>query len=161
MIVRPRDATPEIVPGHVKRLIVPLDGSELATGAIPVARALAQRLAVPVVLVRAVDLAEVLGPVGDLLMIPPKVVDDAEAEARRSLEEVATALREEGVEAAVEVWIGPAFNAIAEAAQPGDVIVLCSHGRSGVSRWLLGSVAEKLVREGPVPVVLVPVCQRE
>lgn len=157
MVVRPRDAAAEIAPAAIERLIVPLDGSDLAARAIPVARELARQLAVPVVLVRAVDLAEVLGPVVDTLVIPPELVEDTESEARRSLEAVAASLRDEGIDAEVEVWIGPAFNAIAEAARPGDVVVLCSHGRSGVTRWLLGSVAEKLVRDGPVPVILVPV----
>ena len=50
---------------------------------------------------------------------------------------------------------------IAEAVHDGDLIVMTSHGRSGVQRWLLGSVAEKLVREAPVPVVLVPVAARQ
>jgi nucleotide-binding universal stress UspA family protein len=41
--------------------------------------------------------------------------------------------------------------------EDGDLIVMTSHGRSGVRRWLLASVAEKLIQEVPVPVILVPV----
>ena len=45
--------------------------------------------------------------------------------------------------------------AIVEAAQPGDLIVMTSHGRSGLPRWFLGSVAEAVVRRASVPVLLV------
>ncbi|HEY7036130.1 MAG TPA: universal stress protein [Thermomicrobiales bacterium] len=157
MIVRPQDAAAEPAPVVIHRLVVPLDGSELAAQALPVAEALARQLGVPTVLVRAVDLIEALGPIADALVIPPEVVADAQTEAQRSLEAAATSLREKGIEAETQIWTGPAFNVLAEAARPGDLVVLCSHGRSGVMRWLLGSVAEKLVRVGPVPVVVVPV----
>jgi nucleotide-binding universal stress UspA family protein len=50
---------------------------------------------------------------------------------------------------------------IADAVHDGDLIVMASHGRGGVQRWLLGSVAEKLVREAPVPVMLVPIAARQ
>jgi nucleotide-binding universal stress UspA family protein len=62
-----------------------------------------------------------------------------------------------GVEASVEVWRGAPFSAISETARDGDLIVMASHGRVGFRRWLLGSVAEKLVRSGPVPVMIVPI----
>ena len=51
---------------------------------------------------------------------------------------------------------GSPFFAIADSTKTGDLLITTSHGRSGVLRWLLGSVAEKLVREAPVPVLLVP-----
>jgi nucleotide-binding universal stress UspA family protein len=44
--------------------------------------------------------------------------------------------------------------------EPGDLLTLTSHGRGGVRRWLLGSVAEKLVREAKAPVMLVPAVER-
>jgi nucleotide-binding universal stress UspA family protein len=156
MIVRPHDAATEEAPVVIRRLVVPYDGSELAAQALPVAEALARQLAVPTVLVRAVDLIEVLGPVAQAHLIPPEVIEDAHTEAQRSLEAAVSSLREKGIEAEPQIWTGPAFHVIAEAARPGDLIVLCSHGRSGVMRWLLGSIAEKLVREGPVPVIVVP-----
>ena len=55
---------------------------------------------------------------------------------------------------------GSPFFAISEATQPGDLLILTSHGRGGVRRWLLGSVAEKLVREADAPVLLVPALER-
>lgn len=69
-------------------------------------------------------------------------------------------LRSEGVDASGGVLNGSPFFAISEATQPGDLLVLTSHGRGGVRRWLLGSVAEKLVREADAPVLLVPALER-
>ena len=56
---------------------------------------------------------------------------------------------------------GSPFFAIREATQPNDLLILTSHGRGGVQRWLLGSVAEKLVREANAPVLLVPALERD
>jgi nucleotide-binding universal stress UspA family protein len=59
------------------------------------------------------------------------------------------------------VLSGSPFLVIGDAARPGDVIVMASHGRGGARRWFLGSVAEKLIREAPVPVVIVPTRDRQ
>ena len=52
--------------------------------------------------------------------------------------------------------IGSAVAAILDFAKPGDLIVMTSRGQGGFKRWFLGSVAEKLVRDAPAPVLLVP-----
>ena len=65
-------------------------------------------------------------------------------------------LRAAGRPVASKVLIGPPATSIKEATQPGDVVVLCSHERTGVLRWLMGSVAEQLVRDDEWPVILVP-----
>ncbi len=52
--------------------------------------------------------------------------------------------------------MGPPASSIKEATHLGDVLVLSSHERTGVMRWLWGSVAEKLTREDESPVILVP-----
>jgi nucleotide-binding universal stress UspA family protein len=69
-------------------------------------------------------------------------------------------LQGEGVDASGAILNGSPFFAISEATQPGDLLLLTSHGRGGVRRWLLGSVAEKLVREADAPVMLVPALER-
>lgn len=148
----------------MRRLLVPLDGSAVAEGALPIAVELAQRLRRPVRLLRAVDQASLLASLngGGMLAAPPsaelgaQVVEAAQREARDYLEAVAPHLQEAGVAVSWAVLDGSPFFAIADATETGDLIVLTSHGRSGVRRWFLGSVAEKLVREAPVPVLLVP-----
>ena len=72
------------------------------------------------------------------------------------LDGVAQRLKAQGIPVATEVLSGAAADAIEAATQLGDVVVLCSNARSGVMRWLLGSVAETLAREDQSPVILVP-----
>ena len=148
----------------IRRLVVPLDGSVLAEAALPVVIDRARQLGIPVHLVRALNLAAVLTPLvdgGGLLVSPaPEVCEQmteaVEREARDYLTSVAERLANEGISTTWDVLEGSPFFAIAAATQTGDLLVATSHGRSGVLRWLIGSVAEKLVREAPVPVLLVP-----
>ena len=164
LLVRPDAATAPARP-VVRRLVVPLDGSALAEAALPVVTDLARRLRLPVHLVRAEDFG-VLFPLGDGGVERPtsplpkdgwrRILAAAEVEAGNVLDAAARRLREAGLTADSALLDGSPFFAIAEATRPGDVIVLTSHGRGGLRRWLLGSVAEKLVRAAPAPVLLVP-----
>jgi nucleotide-binding universal stress UspA family protein len=165
MIVRGNDEDDEPRPVAINRLIVPLDGSELAAEALPVARTLAGRLGLPVLLIRVVDPTRILAPAHGAGMVAQAelydlVHDQLVSEAEETLAEATVELRAAGVPTESEVGVGSAAQRIAAEARAGDVIVLTSRGRSGVRRWLLGSVAEQLVRSGPVPVVLVPDTQR-
>jgi hypothetical protein len=76
------------------------------------------------------------------------------------LTRVSQRLAAEGLQVDTEVLHGSPHQAITDAAKPGDVIVMTSHGRGGVKRWLLDSVAEKLIRDGSSSVVLVPARQQ-
>jgi nucleotide-binding universal stress UspA family protein len=129
---------------------------------------LATHLKIPVHLVRALNLAAVLMPLvdgGGLLVSPsPEVyeqmTESVERDAQEYLTAVAARIEEAGISVTWSVLEGSPFVAIAEATEIGDLLVTTSHGRGGVLRWLLGSVAEKLVREAPVPVLLVPSASR-
>ena len=164
LLVRSQPSVDATALAEVRRLLVPLDGSDLAEAALPLARELAQRLEAPVHLVQAVDFTALLAPVtggGVLAVSPPgevyqELMETIERGARDYLASVAARLEAEGMTATWAVLDGSPYFAIADAAEPGDLIVLTSHGRSGVLRWLMGSVAEKLVREAPVPALLVP-----
>jgi nucleotide-binding universal stress UspA family protein len=152
----------------VSRIVVPLDGSEIAARALPVASEVAKQLEAPVHIVRAVDAATALpmapGIFGAAPAVDPEVADqiwqEAETEARSTVTTAVSRLRAEGVDASGAIVNGSPFFAISEATQPGDLLILTSHGRGGVRRWLLGSVAEKLVREANAPVMLVPAVER-
>ena len=159
MVVRARQLAPG--PVGITRLVVPLDGSPRAEAALPVATAISRRLGTPISLLRVVDPAVLMPPaVGMGEAIPFEIYDEAEKEleleARRYLETMAQTLREQGLPVAISVPMGPAASSIEEATSLGDVLVLSSHERTGVRRWLLGSVAEKLSREDESPVILVP-----
>jgi nucleotide-binding universal stress UspA family protein len=153
----------QLAPGPVgiTRLVVPLDGSPLAEESLPVAIGISRRLGTPLLLVRAVNIAELMPPaVGMGEAIPFQIYDETEEEmekgARAYLEATAASLQKQGLPVITRVLSGPPASAIAEVTHAGDVIVLTSHQRSGVVRWLMGSVAESLVRSDDCPVILVP-----
>jgi nucleotide-binding universal stress UspA family protein len=164
LLVRPGERDPR--PVAVRRLVVPLDGSVLAEEALPIAQVLARRLGVPLHLVTAIDVARLipraLTPVVAFdAAVYQETVAQLEAGATATLADVGVRLEREGVKTSSQVVQGSPFAAITDVVQDGDLLVMTSHGRGGVHRWLLGSVAEKLVREAPGPVVLVPVTARQ
>lgn len=153
---------------RVHRIIVPLDGSPLAAQALPMAASVAKQLGAPVHVVRAVEPVHGLpistGTLGPSPVLTEEITDriwqEAEAAAQETVKAAIQDLQREGVDADGATLSGSPFFAISDATEPDDLIVLTSHGRGGVQRWLLGSVAEKLVREAPAPVLLVPAAGR-
>jgi nucleotide-binding universal stress UspA family protein len=148
-------------PVGIMRLVLPVDGSPLAEESLPFATTLAQRLGAPVLLVRSVNVAELMPPaVGMGEAIPFEVYDETEREMRQDAEQylqnVAATLRAGGLNVTAQVLFGPPASAISEVTHAGDLVILVSHERSGITRWLTGSVAEQLVRIDEAPVVLVP-----
>jgi nucleotide-binding universal stress UspA family protein len=171
LLVRPTGASGTngaAAPPAFERIVVPLDGSDRADAALPVAADLARTLRLPIRLVRVIDPAMTVAQLSGVgfpgapisAELCRQVLDDVRDEARRSLTAAAARLAGAGVQTTWAVIDGSPYFAIADATEPGDLIVLTSHGRSGVLRWALGSVAEKLVREAPVPVILVPSASR-
>jgi nucleotide-binding universal stress UspA family protein len=94
------------------------------------------------------------GYMGDGRMMAEQV----KAEVALCLEYLAENVRsliEQGLTVTSEVKIGLAARAIIAATKAGDCIVMASHGRSGLARWYIGSVAEQVMRLAPVPVMVV------
>jgi nucleotide-binding universal stress UspA family protein len=142
-----------------RRIVVPLDGSALAERALPQAQELARLGGAPLHLVRVVDLTrlEQYGAYGLALEYGglATVLDDEAGTARAYLDGVAKRSSAARVTATTEVRRGLAARELVAAVRPGDLVVMATHGRGGLSRWLLGSVAEDVVRQAPVPVLLV------
>lgn len=141
------------------RVIVPLDGSAVAEQVLPEATELAKLSGAEVHLVRVVDsrTLEQLGGEGmmwDAGTIT-SLLDEEEQAAVAYVKEVAGRLKSENVEATTEVRRGPVVSSLLAATKAGDLIAITTHGRSGLKRWFLGSVAEDLVRRAPVPVLVV------
>jgi nucleotide-binding universal stress UspA family protein len=132
----------------VKTIIVPLDGSRLAARAVSYAAGIAKRAGARLVLLRAVDEPPLPG-----LDRGTRYGVNA---AARYLTPLAGALGECGVSAQAFVAPGSAPRVIAEAARElsADLVVMSTHGRSGLGRWLFGSVAEELLHDCPAPVLL-------
>jgi nucleotide-binding universal stress UspA family protein len=132
------------------KILIPLDGSTLAESAITKAAEIAGS-DVTLMLLRAAEAHTLPGV--DPTDAQVEVVRDAEA----YLAGVAARLKEQGI-ARVEtsVWYGPAALAIVEAARlrKADMIVMSTHGRSGLGRLILGSVAESVLRGTAIPILL-------
>lgn len=140
-----------------QHILVPLDGSELAEQALPVAARLASAPGVTLHLVRVVEL--LAAPLAmEIADIPLEAYEGSGAEkaAHAYLEELAARLRGEGHTVRVACLRRDVSSALLdyEREQKIDIVVICSHGRSGVARFALGSVAARLVRHGTAPVLV-------
>ena len=135
----------------VDRILVPLDGSPRAEQILVQVSRFLRREDAEVVLIRALDLPYSLGR-GDTAAL----LAEERTAASEYLAATLRTLRGQGVDARSLLREGPAADAIVEAAseEKATLIALSTHGRSGAARWLLGSVAEKVVRGAPVPVLL-------
>jgi nucleotide-binding universal stress UspA family protein len=140
------------------QILVPLDGSDLAEQALSCATMLARGLPTELVLFRAVslpsDVKDILAEVDLEVDVP---LGQLEAEAQSYLGKMASQLEEVGVRAQPVVRRGPAARAIVDYAEQTNMwqIVMATHGHSGITHWVHGSVADRVLRAGHVPVLLV------
>jgi len=142
----------------LKSVVVPLDGSSLAETVLPEVAALVKALDLEVVLVRAYSLPVVTYS-GEDFYIPhyQELKEQLRKEASGYLETKANDLRAAGVTNVACVAVeGTGADAIIDLARqtPDNLVAMCSHGRSGLKRWVLGSVAEKVVRHCEDPVLV-------
>lgn len=143
-----------------KRILVPLDGSSLAERALPVAMTLAQKFESKIILLRALD-----APGSSISTFHPEVGMRLQAEARKHARQEVEGylqarkgeLRQQGFDVHILVGGTSPAECIIDAATNEDVdlVVMSSHGRGGVARWTFGSVADKVSRHSPCPVLLV------
>jgi nucleotide-binding universal stress UspA family protein len=136
------------------RILVPLDGSSIAEEALDLARALAELGGLELHLLRVVEPLAPIEPYGGY--VPPLVDDSALDTARQYLERIATPLRTSGRMVTVRVATGGPAAQISAAArdQQVDLIVLATHGRGGVTRLVMGSVAADVLRQASVPILM-------
>jgi len=137
----------------MERILVPLDGSALSEAIVPAAEVLARDYGAGLLLLRVVPTRTAPG---SGVLEPDARAGRAEAYLGRIAED----LQRRGVSQvrrSVWYWSGQVDRAIAEAALQNrvDLIAMTTHGRGGLSRLLLGSVAESVVRRAPAPVLLV------
>lgn len=140
------------------RIVVSLDGSEIAERALAPAEELARRLGAPLHLVRIADPTWLRFGANEAALEYAALGDafaDEEREGRAYLERTLAALRGRGVDATSELRRGQAARELVALAAPGDLLVMATHGRGGPARWLLGSVAEEVTRHAAGPVLLV------
>lgn len=142
-------------------ILVPVDYSENSRDALQLAAALAERFQAALDIVHVWDRPTYVSdavlitqgsgqrPLGELIR------ENAERDMREFL---ATVTLPEGVSCQERLLSGNPATALLDAQKSGghDLIVMGTHGRTGLSHLLLGSVAEKLIRHAPVPVLTVP-----
>ena len=148
------------------KILVPLDGSELAAQILPVVEELAPRLSAEVILLQAVissaeAMRETLPGTGTTpelgIDIARQRVESETSSAERYLRTVRERLEAQGLKVNTAVCEGPPAAAILEQAkeQNASLIALATHGRSGLARAVMGSVADAVVRNSEAPVLLV------
>lgn len=139
------------------KVIVPLDGSELAEQAIPYARLVAGGLSIPIELVEAFDVIPPAVHSQGSMYALDKMLDEARQRSRRYLGGFEQALRAEGYSASSGALPGAPHQAIADqaSADPDALIVMSTHGRGGLTRWALGSVTDKVLHTVPNPMLIV------
>lgn len=139
-----------------KKILVPLDGSPLAEAVLPHAQALAKSEGAELVLLRvAVD------PGAEFAFADPalaaSIVQDMEEESKAYMAGIAAQMQSAGYQAVTMMREGPIAETILAVADEtqADVIAMSTHGRSGLSRWLMGSIADRVVKHSHVPVMVI------
>ncbi len=94
---------------------------------------------------------------GEGYMPLDNIMESASQDAQRYLDGVAARLEAQGIKTSTTLQIGGVANAIIDFAEENsiDLIAMCTHGRTGLARWALGSVADRVLRAGRVPLFLV------
>lgn len=163
LLLRTGDLTRE--PQAPTRVVVALDGSEIAERSMPVVEAVGRLLNIPIALVRAVGFDEVRRAMRRLRQPgkapyeqSPTLSEDAKHaaidEATAYLAEQASLLRAAGLEVEERIVEGTPSFALLWELTADDLLIMTTRGRGGFKRWSIGSVAEKLVREAPCPILL-------
>lgn len=139
----------------IESILVPLDGSPLAEQALPWAFDLAEKYKARVILLRVGILPDVWS-MQDAPIMDTRL-DELETQCMKYLMEVETRLKDRNIPVVAEYGVGNATQRIVERSQQPDcsMIVMNSHGRDGLTRWMIGSVAEKVSRHAACPVLLV------
>lgn len=144
------------------RILVPLDGSRLAECSLDHVKAIAVGCQVREVVLLAVVAGYKPGSGWSWGGVESErqmgeLIRKAESEASRYISGVAARLTEEGLQVQSRVMVGSPAESILDYAKDNnvDLIVIATHGRSGLSRWALGSVVERVIMASPIPVFVV------
>jgi nucleotide-binding universal stress UspA family protein len=145
-----------------KKILVPLDGSELAECVLPHVESIAKGCGVQnVVFLRVVEPFYMPGGGTDGGSFSAedikRINSETRAAAENYLSQLVSRIKYDGVNVQSKVITGKAAENIAEYATKNgvDLITIATHGRSGVSRWVWGSVADRVLRSVVIPVLVV------
>lgn len=139
-----------------RKILVPLDGSKVAEGALPHAKELAYAVGAELIL-----LTVGANPAMDFAFSDPGLAQNAVAEqeerSQKYILEIENELKDAGFKTSTQLRVGSVAEVILGVAEElqVDVIAMSTHGRTGPARWLLGSIAERVVHNSKVPVLLI------
>lgn len=139
-----------------KKILVCLDGSPLAEAALPHAQILASDEEAEITLLRVST-----NPAAEFSFSDPalanKFIQEMESETLNYLQSIRSRLQKAGFRTSFLIRQGAIAETILQTASKikTDVIVMSTHGRSGIQRWLLGSVADRIVTHSNIPVMLI------
>jgi nucleotide-binding universal stress UspA family protein len=161
MLIRTHNADQNARPmRRINRILVPLDGSPLSKLALPVGEDLAARLKISMTLFQMATVVRLYSDVsGSSSFIDYNKVNEEELKkATTEMGALEKELKAKGLNAASIVTQGSdAASEIIELCNRSgiDLVVMSTHGRSGLGRWVFGNVAEKVLRHGETPLLLV------
>jgi nucleotide-binding universal stress UspA family protein len=138
-----------------KHILVPTDFSEYADHALDYAITLAQKLRARLTLLHIIQLTPMT--MGDMYGYSLEAdLEAMESEAQRQMQALLNRVHQEGLESETAIVQGVPFQMIVDMAESQDIdlIVIGTHGRAGLTHALMGSVAEKVVRMAPCPVLV-------
>ena len=151
------------------QVLVPLDGSEASERALPHAHSLASAFSARVHLLQVISLsheyeasrgggAESPTVIEHSLDMARQITAARQSRAERYLQTMAARLEANGLQVATSVRQGPIWETIAHfVAEHGiDLIVMSTHGRGGLQRFLVGSVTDRVIRSSHVPILAIP-----
>jgi nucleotide-binding universal stress UspA family protein len=139
-----------------RKILVPLDGSKTAEGVLPHAKALAYSEGAEIILLNVVA-----NPAMEFAFSDPGIaaqtVTEEEELGKKYMKEVEARLKSEGFSVSTLITEGSAANAILKTGEEigADIIAMSTHGRTGPAHWIIGSVAERVVRHSKIPVMLI------
>lgn len=139
-----------------KRILVPLDGSKTAEGVLPHTKALAYSEGAEIIL-----LTVAANPTMDYVFSDPglaeRAIQEQQTRSKKYMAEIEGDLKAAGFKVSLLLREGAVADMILRVADElqVDVITMSTHGRTGPARWLLGSVADRVVRNSKVPVLLI------
>lgn len=142
-------------------IMLPLDGSRAAEAAIPYAEAIIERFKV-----KKVSLLRVVSPLANRYAGPPesyvvdytnKVMQALEEDATNYLKQTARLFEEKGITVSTAMVIGsPTAEILKNIEYRGiDLVIMSTHGRTGLGRWILGSIADKILHSAEIPLLLI------
>lgn len=142
-----------------KRILLTLDGSEMSEQALPVAVELAKRFESELFLLRVIHpLAKSYRSGLASVSAIQKAEEQLRILAYDYLKKLTDELKKEGINTTIDSVIGVPYKEIIlyTERQTIDLIVMCTRGESGISRWLLGSTTDYVIRGTRIPLIVIP-----